>query len=97
METKLSRQDVMAAHYSNWKKSGLSKKAYCDHHGLGYHTFLYWVSRISPAAESPGSFSRLELLAAPHSSAAQIEIAYGNGTSIRLQGDFSPAFIKALL
>jgi hypothetical protein len=97
METKLTRQDVMASHYSNWKKSGQSKKAYCDHHGLGYHTFLYWVSRISPAAEDSGSFTRLELAASSKSSAAQIEIVYGNGTTIRLQGDFNPAFIKALL
>jgi len=87
----------MAGHYSNWKKSGLSKKAYCDHHGLGYHTFLYWVSRIRPAAEDSGSFTRLELPASSKSSAAQIEIAYGNGTKIRLQGNFNPAFIKALL
>ena len=87
----------MAGHYSNWKKSGQSKKAYCDHHGLGYHTFLYWVSRIGPATEDSGSFTRLDLPAASRSPAAQIEIAYSNGTKIRLQGNFSPAFIKALL
>ena len=97
METKLSRQDVMAAHYSSWKRSGLSKKAYCDHHGLGYHAILYWVAKINPAADSPGGFSELALPVISLSSAAGIEIEYANGTRIRLQGDFTAAFIKSLL
>ena len=87
----------MEGHYHCWKKGGISKKAYCDHHGLGYHTFLYWVAKINPAADSPGGFSELALPVNSLFSAAGIEIEYANGTRIRLQGDFTAAFIKSLL
>jgi hypothetical protein len=97
METSTKRQLVMEGHYHCWKKSGISKKAYCDQQGLGYPTFLYWVAKINPAADSPGSFSELALPTNSLPSAAGIEIAYPNGTKIRLQGDFTAAFIKSLL
>jgi len=97
METSTKRQLVMEGHYSCWKKSGISKKAYCEAHGLGYHTFLYWVAKINPAADSPGSFSELALPTNSLSSSAGIEIEYPNGTRIRLQGDFTAAFLKSLL
>lgn len=88
----------MEGHYSSWKKSGISKKAYFDQQGLGYHTILYWVAKINLAAANPGSFSALALPANSLSSAAGgIEIEYPNGTRIRWQGDFTAAFIKSLL
>ena len=87
----------MEGHYSCWKKSGISKRAYCDAHGLGYHTFLYWVAKIIPAADAAGSFSQLALPIQAAPSAAQIEIEYPTGTRIRLQGGFTAAFIKSLL
>jgi hypothetical protein len=97
MEKSTNKQVVMEGHYSCWKKSGISKKAYCDEHGLGYHTFLYWVAKIIPAAESSGSFSQITLPTQAQPSAAGIEIEYPSGTRIRLQGDFTAAFIKSLL
>jgi hypothetical protein len=97
METSSNRQVVMEGHYSCWKKSGISKKAYCDQHGLGYHTFLYWVAKIIPAADAGGSFSQIALNPDSLPSTAQIEIEYPTGTRIRLQGDFTAAYIKSLL
>jgi hypothetical protein len=97
METSTNKQVVMEAHFHCWQKSGMSKSAYCQAHGLGYHTFLYWAAKTNPPAESAGSFSAIALPAKALAATAQLEIAYPSGTIIRLQGDFSAAFIKSLL
>jgi hypothetical protein len=97
METSTNRQLEMEGHYRSWKKSGISKRSYCEQQGLGYHTFLYWVAKINPAAESAGGFSQITLPTQAQPSAAGIEIEYAKGTRIRLQGGFTAAFIKSLL
>lgn len=34
-----------AAHLSDWRESGLSRKAYCTHNGISYQSFLYHQRR----------------------------------------------------
>jgi hypothetical protein len=87
----------MEGHYRCWEKSGISKRDYCEQHGLGYHTFLYWIAKLSPPADSSGTFSEIALNPDASPSPAQIEIEYPSGTRIRLHGGFPAAFVKSLL
>ncbi len=35
-------REQMFSLITSWQQSGLSQKAYCEHHGIGYHVFHYW-------------------------------------------------------
>ena len=48
-------------HLRSWKKSGLSKAAYCRQKEISYHAFNYWKKRIEkPKPPSPITLVKLE-------------------------------------
>ena len=49
------------AHVADWSVSGLSKKAYCEQHGLVYGTFKGWVRQF----DGPPSSRRTQRRASP--------------------------------
>ena len=32
--------------YDQWQTQGISKQAFCNHNGMGYHKFNYWVKKF---------------------------------------------------
>jgi len=96
MEKSITRVAEMERHIQAWDQSGLSKKKYSEEAGIPYHTFLYWIGRLSPQPQQDGSFRELSLPAAPQAS-GQIEIEYPSGVRLRLSSHFSATYIKALL
>lgn len=96
MEKKNSRKIEMESHFQLWQQSGLSKKKYSGQAGIGYHTFLYWIDRLTAEQYSGGSFQELHLPVAAEPS-GPIEIEYPSGVRIRLNSSFPAGFIKSLL
>lgn len=96
MKKSVSRKSEMEGHFQLWQQSGLSKKKYSEEAGIGYHTFLYWIERLTEEEPSAGSFKQIKL---PVSSAlsSEIEIEYPSGVRIRLASTFPASFIKSLL
>ncbi len=46
---------------SDWEKSGLTQRAYCEQHGLSLKSFENWRHRIRTSAESVPPFKVVEL------------------------------------
>jgi len=65
MEKSITRVAEMEGHIQAWAQSGLSKKKYSKEAGILYHTFLYWIGRLSSQRQQDGSFHELSLPAAP--------------------------------
>lgn len=47
-------------HLRYWRKSGQTKKVYCDHAGIKYATFMSWFKLEEPSSLSQGQFIKLE-------------------------------------
>ena len=40
---------------AGWRRSGQSKKAYCEKHGLSYWSLRYWTAQLSAPAAEPAA------------------------------------------
>ena len=53
-------------HYSRWRSSGISQRAYCEHAGLSFFTFDHWRRQAREAvgvvAEPTASTEKLTLV-----------------------------------
>lgn len=63
-----------------WRDSGLSQRAWCLHEGISPQTFGYWFRRLSSCDAMLPVVLSDTVAAAPSS----IEVALGNGVSVRL-------------
>jgi len=96
MEPPITKKAEMEQHLHQWQQSNLSKKKYSHQVGIPYHTFLYWIDRLSINEQQEGSFQELPLPAVPPDNTC-IKIEYPSGIRIHLHSSCSPAYIKALL
>lgn len=62
----------------NWRKSDLSKKLFCENHGVNIHTFNYWIAKTQNEKMETGGFIRLQ----PSSFDSSYEITYPNGVKL---------------
>lgn len=44
----------------NWRKSDLSKKLFCENHGVNIHTFNYWITKAQNEKMGTSGFIRLQ-------------------------------------
>jgi hypothetical protein len=96
MDKSTSRKSEMESHFLLWRQSGLSRKKYSEEAGIGYHSFLYWIGRLTVEEPSAGSFKQIKLPVSPAPFSA-IEIEYPSGVRIRLDSTLPASFIKSLL
>lgn len=75
----------------------LSRKAFCDKHGLSLAVLNYWIARYRrEKTRQPGAFQ--EITPAPSSlDQALIEIIYPHGVRLRLFAPVEPAYLDRLL
>ncbi len=79
-----------------WRKSGLSKAAWCSLNGIAYHSFLYWCKKLNDQPVTANGFVELNL---GNESNPQKIIVSGHG-SLRLELPADPVlipFLKSLL
>ena len=79
------------AHISRWKKSGKSKKAYCQTSGINYATFMSWFKKEREEVLSEGSFVEIG-----HGPMSYIEIVFPNGIRLFSNGELSVTLLKSL-
>ena len=80
--TRADWQGLVDSHH----KSGLSARAFCDQHGVGYASFCQWRQRLSaPARAEEPAFISLNRVAAPPSTPWDLEVELGNGVVLRLR------------
>jgi hypothetical protein len=90
--------------YDQWQTQGISKQAFCNQNGMGYHKFNYWVKKfhgknVATVAPARG-FSQIsvpqpELIAPDQQSLAAI--TFPSGARIELFGSLDASFIRKLI
>lgn len=88
--------------YDQWRSEGISKQAFCNQNGLGYHKFNYWVKKFrNDSAErlvAQKGFSRIGI----HSQLVQTQrpllatFVFASGARLELFTTPDASFIKEL-
>ena len=99
MSTKKRAQTEWYNHVAQWRKSGLTRTAYCEQHDLKLHALMYWIKRCDAKSEANGA---LTLVPARMTSAlSQSELALilecPNGSKLHLPISTSAIWLGALL
>jgi len=90
--------------YDQWQTQGISKQAFCNQNGMGYHKFNYWVKKFrgkNVVTTLPGrGFSQIsvaqpELLVQDQQALAVI--TFPSGARIELFGSLNASFIRKLI
>jgi len=99
-----NEKEKMRELYDQWQTQGISKQAFCNQNGIGYHKLNYWVKKfrgknVAMAAEARG-FSQIsvpqpELL--DQDQQALAVITFPSGARIELFGSLDASFIRKLI
>lgn len=90
--------------YDQWQAQGISKQAFCNRNGMGYHKFNYWVKKfrcenVATAAPTRG-FSQIPVQQPDlieQNQQALAAITFPSGARIELFGSLDVSFIKKLI
>ena len=90
--------------YDQWQAQGISKQAFCNRNGMGYHKFNYWIKKIrrenvATAAPTRG-FSQIPVQQPDlieQKQQALAAITFPSGARIELFGSLDASFIKKLI
>jgi hypothetical protein len=90
--------------YDQWQTQGISKQAFCNRNGMGYHKFNYWVKKFrrtnSASVVSAGGFSQIPVQQPDlieQNQQALAAITFPSGARIELFGSLDASFIKKLI
>jgi transposase-like protein len=80
-----SKQAMWATRVAAWERSGLSRRVWCDRHGVNVHTLDYWRRRL-PAGlrRRAGRDAGPGLIPLSVTGAAEIEILLPGGVRLRV-------------
>jgi hypothetical protein len=90
--------------YDQWQMQGISKQAFCNQNGMGYHKFNYWVKKfhgknVVPMTPTRG-FSQISVPqpeVIEQNQHALAAITFPSGARIELFGSLDASFIKKLI
>ena len=94
-------RDHWSRHVAAWRRSGLSKKAYSEQHGLSYWSMRYWADKL--AETDGGKSQRLVELGRVGGGAEQgaerapLELAVGDRYVLRLWPHLRAAQLREVL
>ncbi|WP_159467343.1 IS66 family insertion sequence element accessory protein TnpA [Dyadobacter sp. 3J3] len=90
--------------YDQWQMQGISKQAFCNQNGMGYHKFNYWVKKfrhknVAPVAPTRG-FSQVPVQqpdVVEQNQHLLAAISFPSGARIELFGSLDASFIRKLI
>ncbi|MEO7121257.1 MAG: hypothetical protein ABIY62_09170 [Ginsengibacter sp.] len=92
-------REQMFKQIEEWQQSGLTQKAFCEQHSLGYHTFYYWYKcyRRHQAGANENIVSFVKLKIEKPVAVGSVEIHYPGGIRITFHEPVSSNYLKALV
>jgi transposase-like protein len=85
-----------------WRRSGLTIRAFCQEHGLSEASFYAWRQTLAEreqqrhgSADQPPAFVPVQVVPAP--AAASLEVVLGAGRVVRVPPGFDAATLRQLL
>lgn len=95
-----SKQAVWAARMASWSRSGLSRRAWCDRHGVNVHTFDYWRRRLREVplpGKRKARRSLVPIVVAAAVPVEPLELVLPGGIRLRVPSDADVARVTALV
>lgn len=80
-----------------WENSQESPGVFCSERDIRYHIFHYWRRKYFKQQASSGDFIPVRIADESQSTQGYIEIAYPNGTRVRLQAGTNLSLIRSLI
>ncbi|MCP4607538.1 MAG: hypothetical protein GY845_02320 [Planctomycetes bacterium] len=87
-------------HIESWRSSGMTQSAYCRHHELKSHQFVYWKKRFVQT-DSGITFVPVKIRRSSSSPSdinpSSIGLVMGGDLKIEVMPDFDPRFLRRLI
>ena len=82
-----------------WQQSGLTQKAFCEHHNIAYHVFHHYYRRfrMRESDDKPASFIKLQLASNALPLVAHTELILPDGKRLLFHQGVSVDFLKSLI
>ena len=80
-----------------WRRSGLSKVAFCRENRISRWSFHYWKKRLQGNSEGAVSFVKLPEISIGSAQSAVFSVRLSDRYSVEVKSDFSPEALKRLL
>lgn len=94
-------REQMFSLITSWQQSGLTQKAYCEHHGIGYHVFHYWYKCFrdfqSPSKAEGFIPLKIQRENALHTSTAHAELLLPDGRRLLFHQPVTSDYLKVLI
>ena len=96
LSTREGRWAYWKSHVEQWKRSGLSKQAYCREHGLKAASLYRWCTRLRDREKAKPSFIPVRLPSiAANGYALELELV--DGRMLRIGADADPVWVSQLV
>ena len=82
---------------AEWRCSGLSKKAYCERHGLPYWSLCRWAGKVAPASQPLVELGPLAGIDVGAEQRAAIELVVGDRYVLRLWPSVRAGHLREVL
>ncbi len=94
-------REYWSRHVETWRGSGLTKKAYCEQHGVPYWSLCRWAGKLSPSQQPqpPGQrLVELEPMGGGNvEQGAAIELVVGERYVLRLRPNLRADHLREVL
>jgi len=92
---------IWQAHVSTWRKSGLSKAAYCRQYALSYHAFNYWKKKADRQKNTAVNFVPVPAIRigqlADRNHPPSLKVDLGNSLKIEVHDGFTPVTLSQVV
>jgi transposase-like protein len=93
-----NKRDEWAARIAAWERSGQSRRAWCDKHGVNVHTLDYWRRRFRSEPALRKRRARLvPIVVAATTAAVPFAVVLPSGVQLRVPADADVAQVAALV
>lgn len=82
-----SKQALWLSRIGSWRRSGLSRRVWCDRQGVNVHTFDYWRRRlreVSVPSKRKARASLVPIAVVPAAPLVALELVLPSGLRIRV-------------
>lgn len=101
MQRDVQVSEQMFSMIRNWQQSGLTQKAFCEQHKIGYHVFHYWYKCFRDLQAPPKDEGFIPLKIQPSNSVnipgAHVELVLADGKRLLFHQPVASDYLKALI
>jgi hypothetical protein len=80
-----------------WRRSGLSKVAFCRENKISRWSFHYWKKKLQKESEEVVSFVKLPTISIDSTQSATFSVRLSDRYSVEIENNFSSEALKRLL